>query len=363
MLTLKPDLKIRCDGRPLVSEVTWGDLSYSYGWPNGCADASLRITRPSQQRPRIVRRGVLLEVTWGGWPIWAGTLDQPEWNGREAQLKAVGLYKLGEAYKAFNLDGTTTDNPAVAIVAAATQRGLPWIWTTAGGIPNVSLGGGTTDPVNSILDLLEATGEQNGMRWGVNARRQAYMFADPTTPEYHIPAGVVDMPQSSEGYKSRIVLRYQHTNGGFRTMWWPGITMPASTADWTANERLWSYNEWTRDVTEDLGPISDAQAQTLAQKLYELGGSATPGWANGVTVAYGQILNRGGRPVHPAAVEAGKMVRLHGVPDELRGTNHVDFVIGDTSYKHGDKSVGINPVGIVVNTPEDAWTQLFESGE
>ena len=360
MLSLKPDLTVWCDGEPLESQVSWGDLNYAHAWPKGCYTASWRVTRPSQQRPRIIRHNVAVTITWGGWPIWAGTLDQPEWNGREAQLKAMGVYKLGEDnYKAFAAGGVTTDNPTTAITVAQ-GRGLPWVIGT--GIPNTALVGGTTEPVNSIGALLDAWADNNGHRWAVDGRRRAYMQADPTRPYYQVPAGVTDLGQSALGYKSRIVLRYKHTSGTYKTVWWPGVTMPTSTADYTANERLWSFSEWTKDVTEELGPISDASAAALAEKLYVLGGQGNPGWTNGVTVPYGQLLNLGGRPVHPASVEAGRMVRLHGVPNELSGVNYTDFVIGETSYRHGDKAIGLNPVGIVSSSPEAAWTDLFEAG-
>lgn len=356
MLT-KPELSVHCDGVPLSSQVSWGDLRFSFGWPGGSLDASLRVTRHSNQKPRLLQIGVFTEITWGGWPIWAGTLDTPVWNGREAEIKSKGLFRLGETFHAFDGAGNTTDNPTTAITAAQ-GRGMPW--RIGFGVPNTALATGTTDPVNSILDLMEAVAEKNGTRWQVDGRRYARMYADPTAPYYRVPAGVVDIGQSSEALRTRIVLRYEHTGGTYKTVWWPGIT-PPTTADLTTQEERWTVSEFVRDATF-LGPISDAQAQALAEQVYTRS-KAQPGWTNGLTLTYGQLLNMAGEPVHPASVRASRMVRLDGVPDELTGFNHTDFVIGETSHEHGTKEVGINPVGMTPNTPEAVWTELFEQGD
>lgn len=357
MLT-KPPLTVWCDGQHLSSLVSWGDLDYKTAWPGGSYDAALTVTRRSQQRPRILRRGMILEVKLGGFPLYVGTIDKPDWNGREAQIKARGLMFLGDEFHAFDALGATVDNPTTAITAAQT-KGMPWL--IGNGIPNGNLNAGTTEPVNKIGDLLDAWAEELGQRWEVDPLRYVHMRADPTTVSYVVPAGVVDAGQSSDEYRSRIVLRYKHTGGTFKTAWSPGGLTPPTTADYTPSERIWNYSEWVKDVTS-LGAMSDARAIALADKIYELAGG-TPGWANGMTVPYGQFLTRGGRPVHPATVKAGRRVRVYGVPNELTGAAHTEFVIGETSYEWGSKSVGVNPVGITVNSAEDAWRTLFEGGD
>ena len=45
MLMLQPALSVWTDGELLSSQVSWGDLKFSYGWPGGSLDASWRVTR------------------------------------------------------------------------------------------------------------------------------------------------------------------------------------------------------------------------------------------------------------------------------------------------------------------------------
>jgi hypothetical protein len=105
--------------------------------------------------------------------------------------------------------------------------------------------------------------------------------------------------------------------------------------------------------------MTQAAAESLAQQIYTLT-RGRPGYGNGIEVGYGQILNRGHQPVHPASLRENRMVRVHGVVDDMTGAPYTDIVIGDVKIPPGQKTATINPVGMPANNPEDALAELFE---
>lgn len=350
-----PGISIRVDGVWTQSFAAHGNLALSWSWPGGCKEASWQMTTPrlGSRLPTLVR-GASVEVLWGGWPIWRGTLQEPVWNGREVSLTAAGLVREGERYMAF-LDSTlaTTDVASTAVDYAIT-RGLSW--TRHSSVPTTALATGSTDPVNSVSALLTAHGEKAGQKWGVDAFRSVFFAADPITPELHITAGSGDLGIADDNYASHVILNHVTTSSTYRRAIYP----PLSPV--TAYEAKYGHSEFVRDIT-DRGPIADATADALAQAVYEQS-KKRPGWTNSLELGYGEVRNSGWMPTHPLRVASqgwGQLARLHGVPDEIAVTPYTQFVVGETRYVDGSAVVGVSPVGLVSRTQEDVLTELLEA--
>jgi hypothetical protein len=349
-----PQIELRVGGERLASRGAHGDLSLSWSWPGGCAEASWRMAAKFGSRVPTLVRGALVEVLWGGWPIWTGTLQEPDWNGTEVQVTAAGLVRLGERYMAFDGATNTTDVASTAIDQAI-SRGLQWIRHSS--VPTTALATGTTDAVNSVSALNNAHAEKDGQRWGVDAFRNCYFAADPTTPFLYIRPGSGDLGISDDSYASHVVLRHVTTSGGYRS-----AIHPAGFAV-TDYELKYGHSEFVREVV-DRGPMADADADALAEAVYTRT-LARPGWTNGLLLAHGEVLNEGGQAIHPLRVAAegyGKLVQLRGVMDEVALTSHTNFVAGATSWSESNPTtVSVDPVGLVSRTQEDVLTELLEA--
>jgi hypothetical protein len=349
----RPELAIRVNGTWLQSQGAHGDLVASWSWPGGCKEASWVMTANYGSRLPLLTRGALVEVLWGGWAIWAGTLQEPDWNGRDVSLTASGLMRLGERYMAFDGSANTTDVASTA-VDAAIMKGLPWIRHSS--VPTTALASGTTDPVNSVAALLDAAAEKAGQRWGVDAVGSCFFAADPAAASLAVRPGVGDLGIADDNYASNVVLRHVTTTSTYRSAVYP----PFGTV--SAYEAKYGHSEFVRDIT-DRGPIADADADALAQKVYERS-KQRPGWTNGLELANGEVMNVGGKALHPLWVAAtgwGKRMRLDGVPDEVGLTSYTTFVVGGTAYAEGSNVVNVTPVGLVSRTQEDVLVELLEA--
>ena len=350
-------IQLRVGGQWLIVDPhTFGDLTFSSSWPGGCKEASWSSSTTYEARHPALVRGALVEVVYGGVRLWVGDLQEPVWDGENASFTASGLVRRGERYVAFDSLLETTDRADTAI-DQANLRGTGLGWTRAASIPTTSLGTGTTDPVNSVSALLDAHAEALGQRWAVDASGTVYMAADPTTPSYYVTPGAADLGIADDNYASHVILRHRTTTGSpYRSAIYPSLASAAS-----AYEVKYGHSEWTRDVT-DLGPMSNAAADALAQKVYERS-KARPGWTNGLEVTANELLTAGGAPADlaiVAATGAGQLIRLNGVPDEVALTPYTDVVIGEAAWAVGSETVNLNPVDLAARTPEDVFTELLE---
>lgn len=349
-----PGLQLKVDGQWLRAFGAWGDLTYSYAWGGGCREASWSMTSTFGSRLQSLRRGVSVEIYWGGWRIWGGYLSEPEWSGNTVALTANGLFRKGEQYMAFadTAASATTTNPTTAI-NAATGIG----WTIGAGIPNNDLPATTTASLTNISALLDAHAQILGQRWQVDQFGVVTMSADPTTVTYLVRQGVGDLGIAEDNYASHVVVRYANTADGYSSAIYP--TPFRSGTPVTAYESRYGHLESVLDAT-DKGPMADADAASLAQSVYTQS-KQRPGWTNGLQLAHGELLTPGWKPVHPAAVMAGQRVRMLGVPDEVALTSYTEFVIGSTEYKDGEDQITVNPVDLASRSQEDVFTELLEA--
>lgn len=301
--------------------------------------------------------GADVQVCVGGWPLWRGYLTEPSWNGNTVSLTANGLYRLGENYPAFDSASTMNaiTNPTTALTTAI-GLGLPWTIDTAT-VPNTDLAtGATTDPANTITELLNAWTAQTGNKWYVDQFGVVRFAADPIVPTLVVRNGSGDLGIAPDDYASNVVLRYNDSATGT----YKSSPYPLLTGAMDAYGLRYGRKVSLQDIT-DQGSMAAATAATLAQNDYTLT-KQRPGHTNGLQLAWGELVTPGGMPVHPASVNAfGVMVQVHGVPDEVALTSYTNFVVGDTSYADGSGQVSVNPVGLAARTPEDVLTELVSA--
>lgn len=354
MFDLSPDFDIRVRGRSLRAETAWGDLAMSWTWPGGCNEASFTAATKYGTRIASLLRSASAEITWAGWPIFAGTILEPEWDGAQVRVAVQGAFKEGVGYAPLDGPSLPTDNIYAAASAAAGFRGLDW--TIDASIPNVSLG--STSVYANLNGLADDHATQSGLRWAVNAQRVAYMAADPTAVSYHVRAGAADLGIATDAYASNVVLLYNDsTSGTVQSAVYPDLSAAPSVY-----EQTYGHVEWMTDKT-DQAPMSNATALGIAQAVYERS-KQRPGFTNGLALAQGEIVDAGWQPIHPARVASeawGKVVRVHGVPDMALATPYTDFVVGKTAYTAGSPTVGVDPVGLASRDPESVVTELIEA--
>lgn len=347
-----PYFELVVRGKLLQGVTRWGDLTFNFSWPGGCNELSFVASTSYGTRVASFLRSAPVELRWGGFVVWAGTILEPEWNGAQVQVTAQGAFKEAVGYAPLDASGVPTDNARVA-ADQAVLRGLNWAVSNL--IPNVSLG--STSVYANVAGLIDEHATQTGQHWFVGANRIAYMVPDPTEPSYHVRAGVVDLGIATDNFASQVLVLYNDlTAGTVKTVPYP----PFGSGG--LYEETYGHVEWMKDIT-DQAAISAATATTIAQAIYERT-KQKPGFTNGLSLGPGEILDFRWQPVHPArvALEAwGKVVRVHGVPDVALGEQYTDFVVGSTSYSTGSPTVTMNPVGLAARDQESVATEILEA--
>lgn len=348
-----PGLQLRVNSVWLASLAAWGDLTYSFCLPGGCKEASWTTRANYGSRVPVLVGGAFVEILWGGWLIWSGTLTEPDWNGSDVSCTANGLFRLGEDFDNLDGAGTNTTDNATTATTAAIARGLRWSLSTS--VPNVTLDAGATDPVLSLTAVLDGNAEKLGQNWWVDQFGVLQFAASPSTPSYAVRAGAADLGIARDNYASNVVLRYNSSaTATYALAVYPPFVSPS------AYELKYGHKEWTKDIT-DRTAISAATAAALAQTVYTQS-YARPGWSNGIAPAHGELLTPNGQVVHPASVDAfNRSVRVHGVQDEITFLPFVDFTIASTSHKEGEETVGIDPFGLAARDPEAVLTEQLEA--
>lgn len=341
--------QVLVDGHWLTELAAWGELEYVYGWPGDCLEASWTMTARYGAHHAAFHRDALVVLRRGTDRQWAGLLQEPEWNGREAKVTARGMYRVGENYSAFDGAFAASTNPSVAI-AAQIGRGLPWRLT--GTVPNETLHEEQND-VPSVAGLCDQHADQNGVRWGVDAQQRVYFAGAPTAVDYHIHVGAGELSPVDDDFASHVVLNYTNGSGGTSR-----VVFPTAGTGPNNYERRYGHNDWRKDIS-DLGPMGDAEALELATNVYTRS-LETPGWNAGIELIPGELLTAGGTVADFNAVRANKLVRIHGVANEITHRRYIDVVIGRVTRKPADKTLTIDPVGLVRDNPEDAYQELYE---
>lgn len=351
MPSTDPSLDIKVGGRWLREFGAWGSLNYSFAWPGGCKEASWQMTANYGARLPVLVNSAEVEISLGGMTVWSGFLTEPEWSGDEVSLTALGWFRKGEDFQAVDGSYSPTFTPSTAIAAA--QPTLPW--RLGDFIPTAPLPTATTEAF-TVSSLLDAYTAYQGSRWYVDTYKRVSFANDPTMPAYVVAPGRADLGIADDNYASHVILRYRDSADG--TVKSVGHPSPVRGGTPNAFEVRYGHKEVVEDATGS-GSMSAATAAQLAQSIYAQS-RQRPGWTNALTLDHGDLLTPGGRPIHPATVNAfGKLVRVHGVADEVSLTPYTDFVIAETSYADGEASVNVSPIGLASRTFEDVLSDAL----
>lgn len=338
-------------GVPLTSMAKWGDLVTSTrvvgDW--GASWSLIRDPRGRLPKNPLFRRGARVQVKLGPRVVWSGSLVKPDWDSGE--LTAIGRPRQGEgAICLLNALGQTTSNPDSAVTQAIARGALDWGW--AGSLHNGSVLGATgkAERFDSVARLLDAAGEQLGWRWYID--QQGFVRTGPYPIEadvrWFLDPGGVEMGTTDVEQVDRVFVRYLDStaSGALSTASYPAATPPGGFEQGVA-------------VTH-MGAISPSEAAQIAEGLWTR--TQATGWTNGFTVTADRVTSLGGQRPHLSSVRGGHGARALGLPD-VRGIGfHTDFAIGETELRWSDKTLQVNPEGLVSDTFEDAIESIAPGG-
>lgn len=345
----RPEVRLTVNGAAfwlssiVPREGGWGGLKHSTR-TNGSWQVSWTIPTVRDWRHPALVYGALVDLFLGPICIWAGSLDEPNWDSGE--FVALGACRDAETNPGLTPTGDASTVPNVVVDTAITDGGLPG-WTRVGSLGTTPVG--QPDEVGglvSIASILDAAAQEAsaGTRWVVNERRQVSMSpVDESKPTWYVTPGSGVLGSAAEERADRVYVRYiDATTGRRATAFYP----PTGTA------RV----KKPADIT-DRGPKSPAQAVAIAQDEWsKLQGRS--GWTNGLTLGAGQITTPGGVEVDLALVKAGDTLRLLGVPDARGLAQNTDVVLAETDYDWTEDQLQANPVGIAARDETSVLEQV-----
>lgn len=316
------------DGRPLTSFATgWGELKITDRWPMGNWECSWTVPVRTLRRHQALTAGRPVVVKYGGSLRWSGFLSEPNWDTGE--MVALGNVRRGEQAICFDSGGLSSTVPDTFIDAAITRGAVPWV--RYGSIsPDPIAATSTSDNLNYLNDALNAWAAAAGKSWGVNARNEVYALAPPTVATLSVMPDSGVLGVADQALAGAVYGRYQTAGGALAT----------AVAGTGTPEVGLSFL--------DRGPMDATKAGGIAAGiLAKLG--ARSGWTNGLVLAAQQITNRGGAGVNLASVVADgrNMVSLLGVRDQRGLSAATTFVVGETIWDVPDRTVQVNPMGLI----------------
>lgn len=337
------------DGRPaaLLTPYGYGELTWSHAADGGCKEISWKMGFPANfSHPSFVR-GKWVEVREGPWSVCAGLLTEPDIDD-DWTFTAVGGATLADnGFLALDGSGNVSFTPDTAIDRAIT-KGIGW--TRPASLSSSAFKSTTTtDDLLYLGALLDQWADSAGKRWGVNAQREVYAAADPTTPTWYMVPGSGRFGLADDDYASTLVLRYVASGGSYAT----------TTVTDTDAESRFGPREYGVDLTS-LGVLTAGQAQAVGNGMIAKG-KARMGFTSGIEASPFQLLTTGGRPAPLALVKGQQMVRQFGVLDSQgQPIPYADWVIGETSYDAGSSTISLTPVGLAAR---DLGTALSVIGD
>lgn len=306
----------------------FGELAWSTRNVGGCEAASWRVesTRRLPYRP-----GDRVEILDQGFPVWAGSLLEPDGD----TLHARGLYY--QAAKAYARDpfGALTVNPDAALYGGMS------FFNTLDWVQPVSLFNGNFGVVESamrISDLLNNWAESVGRVVRVNGRREVSASPLPTTPRWHVTPGAGELTVAEDSYVTTIIGEYTDSTTGVKTLA-PPVTNAVAAQRFGPREEL-------MDLTS-AGNISAAEATNILSNRLAMG-AARPGWANGLQLASWELTSPGGAGANLRSVRGGDMIRILGQMDMTISTGpkpYIDVIADEVEYVDGANTISIKPVG------------------
>lgn len=317
-----------------------GDLSWSHGWPYGCLEASWTMDLPPDVYPAALmprpNNDVWVEIWDGPVRVWSGYLMEPD-PGETWTLHAVGWYSIFQHYLALSSTPAPSAVPSVAVAQAISRGSLPITVGTTLSASSIT-SSTETAATNTVLQLLDEYAAQLGQRWMIDADNVLTVAADPTTPTLVLENDDALRGVADDDYVTDIYPRYQASGA-----------LALGSASVTS--RPAGRRERAMDVT-DLGVLTLGSANAYAQAELNRNG-ARRGYTAGLTVRYGDLLRLGGAPRRLGLVKARTMFRSFNVADasgQVRLGLTADVVIGKTTYRDGEATLAIDPLGLAPRT-------------
>lgn len=341
---LYPAPQIRVGGMWLSTIAGWGDLEVKHG-RNGPFEATWNMALGDTERPSPLIRNARVEVYAGPTMVWCGALGQPDWDAKS--FAAIGIARQAEGAECMTSGGAITSKPNTAIDQAA-ARDVVW-WTRAGDFGNTDIAGVEGDVSNDdpdpgkLTDLLDLWARENDSQWRVTADGRLVIDPeDETEPDWLILPGVGVLGEADDDVADRVFIRYNDSTAGkIRYASYPAST-PANGIE-------------RRGSVVKRGPMSASRALAIATGMYRQAQAGRIGWTNGIEVTDQQIITKGGHPANLALIRAGQTVRMLDTPDPRNGGRNLDFVIGESTWRPVERTVQLNPVGMVKRT----WEELL----
>jgi hypothetical protein len=331
-------LEITVSGRWLSMESFLGAVEMSTVWPGGSDEVSWT---PAVTPVRRFSGGESVVVYYGGVPVWAGKLTEPDPS--QAQLTAIGAWREGADFAGLDNLGAANKVPDT-VVDQAIIRGLNWTRPTS--LQNSTVGIDITQGPVSVATLLDTMASGQSSRWGVDPLRQVYKADDPTTPSFQTLPIAGGFGYALDNYASTLIGRYLDSVSS---------TYKTETVTDTTAESLHGHVERIIDLTPRGGRTA-AQANSILTNMLAKDRSI-PQWTQPIEVVYGELLNMGGVPVALETVAAGEMLRVNGgfeLTQRRNGLMYVDMVIGRTQLANG--TLTISPIQMASRSLLDTLT-------
>lgn len=317
------NLDVRVGGKWLSLTCLYGDIEMSTVWPGGSDELSWSVGSQSGFRSR---GGELVDACFGGVPVWAGSLLEPDPS--QDRLVAQGAWRDAEGFVALDSLGAATKTPDTAIDQAI-ARGLRW--TRPATLSSSNTVSDITQGPLSLDVLLDNFAENQGISWAVDPTRQVFSKTDDVTPSYKTLPVAGGLGYALDNYASTVVARYlDGATSTFKT-----VTVTDAVA-----EAAHGHVEAVVDLT-GRGSTSTATATNIATNMLNTRRS-TPQWTTPLEVSYGEILTAGGAPVVLETVAAGAVLRVNGgfeLAMRQNGAMYVDMLIGQTQLSDGTLTI------------------------
>lgn len=371
-----PEITITVNGLELIliDHVTEITIESQWGQSGGGGGSwelaySMPNMDPNFNRPDF-RLGADVEVLVGGWPIWAGKISAIDRAG-PWKFSASGYVQYFKDFMAMNVAGNSTSKPDDAIdrainIALNVIRRAPF-----GALGNVAYAPTDgTAALNYLDSLLNGIASDHGLRWQVDGRRLVTASADPVVPKYHLMpeaaiVGVLDTQffTTLQGrYIAGVsgdtsVTDFDFNDGTYKYQ-------TASVSDAKSLALTGEYREYGIDLRA-LGPLvttfpAGNAARTVANNILLTRLPmvvARVAFTNSITANWWELLTPGGVPASLWKVQAGEMIRVHGVIGDdgnLQFGNYVDIVASRVVYTAGETKIQIDPLGMVARDFEGA---------
>lgn len=365
-----PEITITVNGLELelIDLVTDITFESQWGQPGGGGGSwelsySMPNLDPNFNHPQF-KLGADVEVQVGSWPIWAGKISAID-RSAPWRFTASGYVQYFKDFMSLNVAGNSTSKPddaidrAISVALDKVLRRVPF-----GALGNVAyVGTDATAALNRLDSLLNAICVDHALRWQVDGRRLTTAAADPVVPKWHLlPDAAIVGVLDSEFYttlKGRYIAGTAGdtsvTDFDFQDATYKYQT--ATVSDAKSLALTGEYREYGIDLRA-LGPLVPSipagnAARSVANALLSTRlplVTARVGFTNSIKANWWEILTPGGIPAPLWQIQAGDMVRVHGVIGEdgnLQFGTYVDIVASRVIYTAGESSIQIDPLGLV----------------